>query len=253
MGGAVTKNLAKNTARRSKRRSDANNLIGQFMTTYDKSKSGTLTRDEVRALAEALLTEYTPLVGGLTDIDLDLIMMCGGADCKVEVTAEDLPGALAVMMAVKDVSKELHELFEKYDKDGTGTLSSDQLNDFLTEMNGGEALAGAEVDYILLQLQPRDKADPIKEDQLKAALGCWYIHGELSAQDKIKEVFRAWDSAGSGTISKAELKSVMTRLAPDMTEEDHEMLFAAIDKNGNEKIEYEEFVDWAMGSGKSHF
>jgi len=75
---------------------------------------------------------------------------------------------------------------------------------------------------------------------------------KLSLKDKIKTVFRTWDTAQTGYISQRQLKAVMSQLAPDMTEEDHEVLFKAIDEKGNGNIDYELFIDWAICSVENH-
>mmetsp|Transcript_23122 Transcript_23122/g.41799 ORF Transcript_23122/g.41799 Transcript_23122/m.41799 type:complete len:473 (-) Transcript_23122:320-1738(-) len=69
--------------------------------------------------------------------------------------------------------------------------------------------------------------------------------------ETIKEQFKAWDSDGDGTISMDELKYVMGKLSPDMTEADLELLMKEIDDNGDGVIQFEEFVTWIADPGSS--
>ena len=85
------------------------------MTKYDATKTGTLNHEEVKAMASELLTVWTPLVGGVTDEEVDLIMRIGGETAKPEITVEQLPLALSGMVALKETNQGLTELFAKYD------------------------------------------------------------------------------------------------------------------------------------------
>lgn len=69
---------------------------------------------------------------------------------------------------------------------------------------------------------------------------------------KIRDCFRAWDSDGSGFISKMELKRVIERLVGQsytMSQDDIDQLMSEADRNGNGIIEYDEFVDWLTRPG----
>lgn len=241
--------LARHTTRRSKHQAHAQKMCDDFMNTYDSSKTGALNRDEVKALATDLCNKFTPLVGGITDEDVDMIMRCGGEDTKAELTSKDLPLALAVMMAVRDDSQNFHELFLKHDTDRSGYLPFDQLTALLTEVNDGAVPSPSEVQYILRQCEPRGREDPISESQLKAAIACWYCLAE-PAHQRIKAMFQTWDTEGTGVISKAELAAVMNRLSPEpVTEAEVDILFRSIDTHHTGSIEYDEFVEWVLGGG----
>ena len=65
----------------------------QLLEKYDKDKTGALTREEVRAFAEDVLSHYTPVMGGVTEADIDMVMRLGGETTKDEVKADELPQA----------------------------------------------------------------------------------------------------------------------------------------------------------------
>jgi len=240
--------LAKNTYKRAERQATARKATDTFMKKYDKSKTGTLNREEVKALAQDLLTDYTPLVGGLQDEEIDMIMRCGGETCHPEISAADLPMALAVMDCVRDCNKEYHEMFTKYDKDKTGKISAEQLTGLINELCDDLRPLKSDVDFILKQCEPRGKSDAIAEHQLKAALACWYCLRPPTS-DRIKQMFKSWDTTGNGVITKEELKAVMKRMKADLDDAALDKLFNSIDKRQNGVIEYCEFVDWVMQGG----
>lgn len=155
-----------------------------LLMKYDKSQTGALSRDEVKDLAKSLLREYTPLVGGLTEDDVDLIMRIGGETCEKEITSEQLPAALAVVDSIRASNEEFLELFRKHDVDKTGTLPLDQLESLLAEMNGGHPPEQEDVDYIVNQVSSKSSSSSSAKEnvrtsglsaaELKAALYSWY-------------------------------------------------------------------------------
>mmetsp|Transcript_34214 Transcript_34214/g.60522 ORF Transcript_34214/g.60522 Transcript_34214/m.60522 type:complete len:283 (-) Transcript_34214:44-892(-) len=242
--------LAKNTTKRAGRKSVMNEtqeVCAQLMAEFDQSKTGRLNREEVKAMANSLLNDKTPLLGGLTDEEIDMLMRISGDNCDTDITANDLPMALSVLMEIRAENHAFVALFQKYDTDSTGVLKVDQLRGLLEELTGVR-ITEADVKYILTQCEPRGAEDPIPLDQLKAASACWYCQC-VPAQENIKKMFKAWDTAGTGYISLDEMTAVMTNLKADISGEEVKILFQAIDTKGNGRIDYDEFVDWVVGGG----
>jgi Ca2+-binding EF-hand superfamily protein len=221
------------------------------LAKYDVSKTGTLTREEVRKMASDLLNQYTPVVGGLTDDDVDMMMRCGGDNVKPELTLDEMPGAMAVMTNIKESNKYVHELFKEFDVDRSGQLPADQLMALLTKVNGGAKPADNDVSFIIKQCEPRGAADPIGIAQLKAALGCWYCLQEKSMSDKVKESFDQADTKGNGVIEKNELRALLKQLNPGFSDTDLDQLvdttFGEFDTNKSGVLEFDQFVDWLCG------
>lgn len=242
--------LARHTTRRTRHQAACQNQCAEFMAKYDVSRTGTLSRQEVKTLATDLCVKSSvSLVGGITDNDVDMIMRCGGEDCTDQLSANDLPLALAVVLAVRDDSENFHQLFLRHDADNSGVLPEDQLTTLLTEINDGHPPGANDVSYILRQCEPRGRNDAIPESQLKCAIACWYCCS-TPAHDKIKQMFKAWDTEGTGVISIAELEAVMGRLSAEAVKaEDVTNLFNSIDQNHDGSISYDEFVDWVIGGG----
>lgn len=244
----MEKNLAKKSHHRRKRQEHTSKMVKQYMSAYDKDGNGVLDRSEVKALATKLLDEYTPLLGGLTDDDIDLIMRCGGDTRRAELKASELPHALAVMMSVRDANQSYHDLFRRFDTSGNGKLDPAELGALLTEIGEGVTPSAGDIDYILKQCEPRGVADPLEERDLKAAIACWYCL-KPSAPDQIKALFKQWDTTGDGVITKTELGAVMRKLNADLTDAELDVVFSSVDSNSNGVIDYNEFVDWALHSG----
>lgn len=66
--------------------------------------------------------------------------------------------------------------------------------------------------------------------------------------DLIKSTFRQFDLDGNGTMSKTELGALFRSLGT-FSHREIEILMREVDVNGDEEIEFEEFVDWIMAPG----
>ena len=62
---------------------------------------------------------------------------------------------------------------------------------------------------------------------------------EQDLQSDIREAFRIFDKDGTGTISAAELRRVMTSMGGCMTEEEVYEMIAEADVDGDGEINYE--------------
>lgn len=55
--------------------------------------------------------------GGVTDEDVDAVMRLGGPSCRPEITYEELPAALGIVMALKSENFQTKDLFDRHDVD----------------------------------------------------------------------------------------------------------------------------------------
>eukprot|EP00927_Polykrikos_kofoidii_P040600 TRINITY_DN34668_c0_g1_i1.p1 TRINITY_DN34668_c0_g1~~TRINITY_DN34668_c0_g1_i1.p1 ORF type:complete len:585 (+),score=88.09 TRINITY_DN34668_c0_g1_i1:266-2020(+) len=71
-------------------------------------------------------------------------------------------------------------------------------------------------------------------------------------KDRILGLFRQMDRNGDGTIGSSELGSVLTVLNPSVWNENSiGRLMSALDVNRDNKISYNEFLQWAWGAGRT--
>lgn len=239
------------THRRIKHQAETKRLCEHYMNVYDLAHTGTLSRAEVKQMVNDIMIK-AKLDISHTDEEVETIMRCGGPTAHAEITAADLPMAIAIAHAVRDDDKAFHQLFLRFDRSNTGHLDTTELTNLLKEVNGGLVPSSNDVDYILKQCEPRGAADPIPESQLKCAVACWYCLSQ-PASEKIKEMFAAWDTHKTGFISKDELAAVMKHLSDGkpVSGEDVTTIFNKVDSNHDGKIQYTEFVEWVMAGGAS--
>lgn len=111
---------------------------------------------------------------------------------------------------------ESDKLFREMDKDGSGTITSGEFSSWL-KTSAASTFTGA------LQEQV------------------------LSHKAFVKAAFRLWDVNGDGSISRSELVQTMRHVCPKMQEEQFDSLFSEMDADGDNRVDYHEFVNflWA--------
>ena len=65
---------------------------------------------------------------------------------------------------------------------------------------------------------------------------------DAQTEEELLEAFNVFDSQGRGFFQKQELKEVSERLKCHFTREDIEEMIAVADLNGDQQIDFEEFV-----------
>ena len=65
---------------------------------------------------------------------------------------------------------------------------------------------------------------------------------DAQTEEELMEAFNVFDAAGRGFFTKQELKEVSERLKCSFTREDIEEMIAVADLNGDQQIDFEEFV-----------
>ena len=129
---------------------------------------------------------------------------------------------------------EFKEAFEIFDKDGSGTITVEELRQVITNMGQNCTLADAkkmiaEVDTDnnetieleeFIQMMTRKKGDP---------------------KDELYEAFKTFDKNGDGKISHSELKTVMKNMGNEMDDNEIDQMIQAADIDGDNEISFEEF------------
>jgi len=64
------------------------------------------------------------------------------------------------------------------------------------------------------------------------------------ALSKVQTAFRSWDESGKGLIKISELRGVIQRLIPGISDNDLEALFSAVDATVDGNLNYMEFINW---------
>ncbi|EOD33609.1 calmodulin [Emiliania huxleyi CCMP1516] len=141
---------------------------------------------------------------------------------------------------------EFIEAFSLFDKDGDGTITTKELGTVMRSL--GQNPTKAELQDMI------NEVDTEGNGTIDFPDFCTLMARKMKdtdSEEELKEAFRVFDKDGSGFISAAELRHIMTNLAgaEKLTNEqvDEMLREAAIDGDG--QMNYEEFVKVMMGEG----
>ncbi|KAH3771507.1 uncharacterized protein LOC127845079 [Dreissena polymorpha] len=137
----------------------------------------------------------------------------------------------------------IKSLFKKYDTDNSGCIGRKELASLLEDDLG---LTSDQAD-VYVHLLDKDGSAKISPDEFCAWLRSnerFSIVNDTSrfyAVSKAVEMFQKYDKDGSQCISCEEFKGLLTELGHTI---DFEAAFKAIDKDGNGKVAFPEFLKW---------
>ena len=131
------------------------------------------------------------------------------ADGNGEISADELKGIFKDPR-LKMSEKEVDLLLQDFDADGSGAID---IREFLMIMSN------------------RNKKE-IHE----------LIHKAVVIRSAIRKSFKEFDQDGDGYITRKEFKTVMRRQKKSVTEAQLNAMVKDADRNGDEKIDYDEFL-----------
>merc|ERR1719281_412004 len=209
---------------------------------------------------------YDELVAGLggeyTANEIDAIFAMGDTDQDGQISFLEfskimLPSCQEALnkfwRSFKSVTS-VREAFKKFDADNDGQISRQEV------MNGassaGLRISSEEVDtlFILGDKDGNGQIDfsefaqimiPSAPEKISKLRKCFRNRSEIEA------AFRRWDANRDGSISLAELNAGLRSSGIMFTEQEAETCFAVADRNGDNEVDMEEFVDLLSSSHAS--
>lgn len=144
---------------------------------------------------------------------------------------------------VKDKDADLRHVFEMFDKNKDGKISSEELGCVLRTL--GHEHTAKEVEDMIKNADTNENGY-VEFDEFMTMMHRHKEHDETeldpnSAEAKKMEAFKVFDMDGNGYIDKHELKYVMRRLGENLSDDDLKAMFSEADINGDGLIDFEEF------------
>eukprot|EP00440_Ansanella_granifera_P005419 gb/GFBE01005881.1/.p1 GENE.gb/GFBE01005881.1/~~gb/GFBE01005881.1/.p1 ORF type:complete len:702 (+),score=170.27 gb/GFBE01005881.1/:1-2106(+) len=152
--------------------------------------------------------------------------------------------------------KELQELFKSADKDGSNSLSFSEMTAVLRE--GNPSLTDRELAFLFREIDSDgnlqvDLKEFTRYVNKKGAEAKIQTPKEKDKGRKAKEEFRKMDKDGDGTLSLEEMKLLLRKGNPRMSDEELQLLFASIDDDDSGTLEFDEFVDFITGNNAKEY
>eukprot|EP00800_Vazella_pourtalesii_P010521 TRINITY_DN2586_c0_g1_i1.p1 TRINITY_DN2586_c0_g1~~TRINITY_DN2586_c0_g1_i1.p1 ORF type:complete len:161 (-),score=57.28 TRINITY_DN2586_c0_g1_i1:123-605(-) len=136
----------------------------------------------------------------------------------------------------QDKFEEYREAFEVFDKDGSGTITVEELHQVITSMGQKCSLKDAK--------QMIAEVDADKNETIELGEFIEMMEKKSKKQDKgdeLLEAFKTFDKNGDGKISHSELKIVMKSMGNNMDDSEITQMIEAADLDGDKEISFEEF------------
>merc|ERR1719171_3478545 len=103
---------------------------------------------------------------------------------------EELKKALSVWRDYQENYEYISNVFNKYDKDGSGKMDRDEMKQLLTDTNDGKEPTEEEISFVFSKAdRPSDNDGLIDRIELIKAVSVWYARGEDAddAKDESKD------------------------------------------------------------------
>ncbi|KAL4237851.1 hypothetical protein ACF0H5_002563 [Mactra antiquata] len=165
----------------------------------------------------------------------------------------------AVEAITDEERAELEETFKLFDRDSDGFLTVRELGEAM------RAMAQHPTEYEIQELvkkpkpppaeneeqqQQQDQQEPTKEQESGPQLTDFDTYLNIMAKrltvpepdDQLLEAFRVFDKEGTGVISAADLRKIVTTMGERLTDEEVEEMIREADDDGDGQINYQEFT-----------
>mmetsp|Transcript_15418 Transcript_15418/g.23638 ORF Transcript_15418/g.23638 Transcript_15418/m.23638 type:complete len:706 (-) Transcript_15418:346-2463(-) len=139
---------------------------------------------------------------------------------------------------VAKMTGDVNQVFKEVDVNGDGTIDREELALLFEKLECH--LSPHELDEVFAKLDA-DGNNKICAEEFSA----WYVCSEERILSQVRSIFDSFDANNSGTIERHELKQLLGKLEPRVTDEDVEDAILQMYQSGSrDEITFEEFSEW---------
>eukprot|EP00933_Yihiella_yeosuensis_P021570 TRINITY_DN17044_c0_g2_i1.p1 TRINITY_DN17044_c0_g2~~TRINITY_DN17044_c0_g2_i1.p1 ORF type:complete len:244 (-),score=51.27 TRINITY_DN17044_c0_g2_i1:29-721(-) len=148
----------------------------------------------------------------------------------------------------------LRSTFEAADKDGSGMLNKAEVGLMLRRIKEDMSRDAIQKTFELMDGNrdgkiSYDEFSRWLEQESQKSLAQELASMTATITGAVSSTFRIWDKDGSGTISGKELEVVLRSACPNMTPQELDLMFKALDSSGDGAVSYSEFVSFLFEEG----
>lgn len=163
---------------------------------------------------------------------------------EVAVKRPELYTSYGAVNLTEEQIEEFKEAFSLFDKDGDGTITTKELGTVLRSL--GQNPTQAELQDMINEVDA-DGNGTVDFPEFLTLVS--RKMKETDSEEEIIEAFKVFDKSGSGFISAAELRHVMTNLGEKLTDDEIDEMVREADMDGDGKLNYDDFVSMMMEDG----
>uniref|UniRef100_A0A2N9EQ98 EF-hand domain-containing protein n=1 Tax=Fagus sylvatica TaxID=28930 RepID=A0A2N9EQ98_FAGSY len=135
--------------------------------------------------------------------------------------------------------EEVKKIFNKFDKNGDGKISRDELKDVLHAL--GSKTTSDEVKRIMSEIDKDGNGFISLEEFAEFHLGGPSVDGSQGSTKELRDAFDLYDLDKNGLISANELHEVLKRLGEKCTLADCTKMISSVDTDGDGHVNFDEF------------
>jgi len=133
---------------------------------------------------------------------------------------------------------DLKEAFSLFDIDGDGTITLVELKEVMRSLGQNPT----EQELIQMINSVDDNGDnEIDFEEFLILMSSKNQGGKNDPDKELRDAFAVFDSDGSGSISRDELKKLMKQLGQTLSDAELDAMMDEVDTDGNGEIDFEEF------------
>mmetsp|Transcript_97626 Transcript_97626/g.252634 ORF Transcript_97626/g.252634 Transcript_97626/m.252634 type:complete len:211 (+) Transcript_97626:56-688(+) len=148
--------------------------VKSVMGKYDTNNSGKLEEEQIKKLL-ADLDSSTPEGTPCSDEEFEFIMKISDHEGDNCLDPEELVIAIRAWHTYTTKRKDMEDLIDKYDENKTGSLSREEMQKYLKDLNGSIEPTEEEVNWVMEEADVLGDGE-IHKTELVMATAAWYSH-----------------------------------------------------------------------------
>jgi Ca2+-binding EF-hand superfamily protein len=157
--------------------------MNKIIKQYDTNNTNKLEKEQLIELLTAI-DGSTPAGTKPSEEEVDYVVRSADQAGDGCINAAELEAALGAWMTYVEHRQEWDEKMKKYDVNGTGTLSREEVNEYLKDLNGGKEVKKQELDMVMAAADLTNN-DEISKMELSRATSVWYGYVERKKRSKL--------------------------------------------------------------------
>ena len=137
--------------------------------------------------------------------------------------------------------KEFKDAFAIFDKDGGGSITTQELGDVMKSL--GQKPTNAELETMVRDIDADGNGEIDFPEFLTMMLRKM---NEGNPEKELMDVFMVFDKDWSGTISAEELRAAMKVIGEKLSEDEIEDAIKLADSGGDGEVDYDEFIQFVL-------
>ncbi|GAB6023671.1 hypothetical protein CHUAL_009932 [Chamberlinius hualienensis] len=145
----------------------------------------------------------------------------------------------------KEQKQMLRKAFDMFDKDRKGVINTNMVATILRTM--GQTFEDRDLKELIEEIDS-DGSGQLEFDEFLTLAARFVVEEDTEAmQEELREAFRLYDKEGNGYINVSDLREILRALEDNMGEDELDEMIAEIDTDGSGTVDFDEFMEVMTG------